>query len=53
MGCSNPINVIGFLMNRKWAEYKKAVLLFYELNNISAFKEIFINQYRFAVENYF
>ncbi len=35
------------------AEYKKAVLLFYELNNISAFKEIFINQYRFAVENYF
>jgi hypothetical protein len=35
------------------ADYKKAVLLFYELNNISAFKEIFINQYKFAVENYF
>jgi len=34
-------------------DYKKAILLFYELNNISAFKEIFINQYRFAVENYF
>ena len=34
-------------------EYKKAILLFYELNNISAFKEIFINQFKFAVENYF
>ncbi len=34
-------------------DYKKAMLIFYELNNISAFKEIFINQYRFAVENYF
>ncbi|TAH00765.1 MAG: cell filamentation protein Fic [Sphingobacteriales bacterium] len=35
------------------AEYKKAILLFYELNNISAFRKIFINQYQFAVENYF
>jgi Fic family protein len=35
------------------SEYKKAILLFYELNNISAFKNIFINQYKFAVENYF
>lgn len=34
-------------------EYKKAILLFYELNNISAFKAIFISQYKFAVENYF
>ncbi len=34
-------------------EYKKAILLFYELNNISAFKDIFINQFQFAVENYF
>lgn len=34
-------------------EYKKAILLFYELNNISAFKEIFINQYKFAVDTYF
>ncbi len=33
--------------------YKKAILLFYEQNNIHAFKEIFINQYQFAVENYF
>jgi Fic family protein/predicted transcriptional regulator len=34
-------------------EYKKAMLLFYEQNNISSFKEIFIEQYRFAVETYF
>ncbi|MFD2202436.1 Fic family protein [Shivajiella indica] len=34
-------------------EYKKAMLIFYEQNNISCFKEIFIEQYRFAVETYF
>ena len=34
-------------------DYKKAMLLFYEQNNISAFKQIFVNQFRFAVENYF
>ncbi len=34
-------------------EYKKAILLFYELNNISAFKQIFIDQYEFAVKTYF
>ncbi len=34
-------------------EYKKAVLMFYELNNVSAFKEIFMTQFQFAVENYF
>jgi len=34
-------------------EYKKAILLFYELNNISAFKKIFMEQIRFAVKNYF
>ena len=34
-------------------DYKKAILLFYEQNNISAFKQIFINQFEFAVENYF
>jgi prophage maintenance system killer protein len=34
-------------------DYKKALLLFYEQNNISAFKQIFINQFKFAVENYF
>lgn len=35
------------------SEYKKAILLFYEMNNVQAFKKIFIDQYRFAVENYF
>lgn len=34
-------------------EYKKAMLIFYEQNNISAFKEIFIDQYKFAVNTYF
>ncbi len=34
-------------------EYKKAMLLFYEQNNISAFKQIFIEQYEFATKNYF
>lgn len=34
-------------------DYKKAMLLFYEQNNISAFKRIFIEQFRFAVETYF
>jgi prophage maintenance system killer protein len=34
-------------------DYKKAMLLFYEQNNISVFKQIFINQFKFAVENYF
>lgn len=34
-------------------EYKKAMLLFYEQNNISSFKEIFIEQFKFAVNTYF
>lgn len=34
-------------------EYKKALLLFYEQNNISNFKEIFITQFEFAVNTYF
>jgi len=34
-------------------EYKKAVILFYENNNISYFKKLFIEQYEFAIENYF
>lgn len=34
-------------------EYKKAMLLFYEQNNINAFKQIFINQFEFAVNTYF
>ena len=34
-------------------DYKKAMLLFYEQNNISRFKKIFINQFEFAVKTYF
>ena len=51
------------LMNQKYCplsfrtvdsiDYKKAMLLFYEQNNVSNFKEIFINQYEFAVDTYF
>lgn len=33
--------------------YKKAMLLFYEQNNISNFKDIFIDQFEFAVRTYF
>lgn len=34
-------------------EYKKAMLLFYEQNNLQAMKSIFVEQYEFAVETYF
>jgi len=34
-------------------DYKKAMLVFYEQNNISCFKKIFINQFEFAVNTYF
>ncbi len=34
-------------------DYKKAMLLFYEQNNISAFKRIFVEQFEFAVKTYF
>jgi Fic family protein len=34
-------------------EYKKAMLIFYEKNNISNFKKIFIDQFEFAVNTYF
>jgi predicted transcriptional regulator/prophage maintenance system killer protein len=34
-------------------EYKKAMLLFYEQNNITPFKTIFIDQFEFAVKTYF
>jgi Fic family protein/predicted transcriptional regulator len=34
-------------------DYKKALLVFYEQNNISAFKDIFISQFEFAVKTYF
>ena len=51
------------LMNHKYCpisfrtvdsiDYKKAMLIFYEQNNISAFKHIFISQFEFAVKTYF
>lgn len=34
-------------------EYKKAMLIFYEQNNIYAIKEIFKSQFEFAVKTYF
>lgn len=34
-------------------EYKKAMLLFYEQNNFSYFKKLFMEQFEFAVNNYF
>lgn len=33
--------------------YKKAVLLFYEQNSLDYLKQLFIEQFEFAVENYF
>lgn len=34
-------------------DYKKAMLLFYEQNNLTTFKQIFIEQFEFAVTTYF
>ncbi len=34
-------------------EYKKAILLFYEQNNISYFKKLFIEQFQFVINSYF
>lgn len=34
-------------------DYKKAMLVFYEQNNISVFKNIFMEQFEFAVKTYF
>ena len=34
-------------------DYKKAMLLFYEQNNVTIFKQIFIEQFEFAVKTYF
>ena len=33
--------------------YKKALILFYEQGSIYSLKEIFMNQYRFALDTYF
>ena len=35
------------------AEYKKAIVLFYEQNSARYFKDIFTEQFKFAVDNYF
>lgn len=34
-------------------DYKKAMILFYEQNNVSTYKKLFIDQFEFAVNNYF
>ncbi len=34
-------------------DYKKTMLMFYEQNNIAAFKRIFVEQFEFAVKTYF
>ncbi len=34
-------------------DYRAALLLFYEQNNLSAFKRIFLDQVAFAVREYF
>lgn len=34
-------------------DYKKAMLIFYEQNNLCAFKKIFMDQFEFAVSEYF
>jgi Fic family protein len=34
-------------------DYKKAMLIFYEQNNLFAFKQIFMQQFEFAVSEYF
>jgi Fic family protein len=37
----------------KPVDYKKAMILFYEQNNLAAYKKLFIEQFAFAVTNYF
>ena len=37
----------------KESEYKKAVILFYENNSLDYFKQIFMEQFEFAVKKYF
>ncbi|RLD84920.1 MAG: cell filamentation protein Fic, partial [Bacteroidetes bacterium] len=34
-------------------DYKKAMLLFYEQNNVTNLKDVFIEQFEFAVKTYF
>ena len=35
------------------SDYKKGIILFYEQNNVLLFKELYIEQFKFAVNNYF
>jgi prophage maintenance system killer protein len=35
------------------ADYKKGIILFYEQNSARFFKELFVEQFKFAVDNYF
>lgn len=35
------------------SDYKKAVIIFYENNSLDYFKELFVEQFKFAVEKYF
>lgn len=35
------------------ADYKKGIILFYEQNDARYFKELFVEQFKFAVDNYF
>lgn len=35
------------------SDYKKAVIIFYENNSLNYFKELFVEQFKFAVEKYF
>jgi Fic family protein len=37
----------------KPVDYKKAMILFYEQNNLAAYKKLFVEQFAFAVNNYF
>jgi Fic family protein len=37
----------------KPVDYKKAMIIFYEQNNLAAYKKLFIEQFAFAVNNYF
>lgn len=37
----------------KESDYKKAVIIFYENNSLDYFKQIFIEQFKFAVDKYF
>ncbi len=35
------------------SDYKKGMILFYEQNYVKYFKELFVEQFKFAVDNYF